>query len=187
MAAYVFYPTPWLLLEGWRSKAWPQVNGVIYSTKTVQSNTSRLSYYYCTQYIPVIVYDYEVESVNYTNKRVRFASYYPNCIYNNQWDAQAVVDRYLVGKQVAVFYDPSNSNNSILEPGMQGNVLRSDAIAVGLVIFAGWLPTLLKRRSTATLEPAESSPARNEADKKVRKPFFSIKITRRNRDSASER
>jgi hypothetical protein len=178
LAAFILYPSPWLLWEGYHSKAWPHADGVIHSTKIVeQARSSR--YGDGSWHIPVIVYHYQIGAISYTNSRVVFASFRPHLGYGSQAEAQAIVDRYPAGKSVTVFYEPSSPADAVLEPGIQNSVLRSDAVAAVLIACALLLPLLRKRRSNNALESAAIAPVTGDSERKIRLPFLSIKVTRR--------
>jgi hypothetical protein len=165
LAAFILYPSPWLLWEGNRSKEWPHAVGVIHSTKIIERARSS-KFGDGSWHIPIIVYYYQVGAIDYTNSRVVFASYRPNFGYGNQAEAEAIVNRYPAGKQVTVYYEPSNPGDSVLEPGIQNSVLNNDGIAVGLVTFALLLPMLRQRGPNTAMEPAATSPVGSAREKK---------------------
>jgi hypothetical protein len=158
LAALILYPSRWLLLEGYRSRSWPHTDGAILSTKIIERpRTSRFGD--GSWHIPIIRYDYQIESTHYTNSRVAFASYRPNHGYGSQAEAQAIVDHYPAGKHVSVFYEPASPGHSVLQPGIQDSVLHSDAVAGFLIVFGLLYPYLRKRkRPNTALEPTPTAP-----------------------------
>ena len=62
---------------------------------------------------PVIVYQYEVHGKNYQSQRLKAGEQFFNV--NVSWQAQETVNKYPIGKEVTVYYDPNNPAECALE------------------------------------------------------------------------
>lgn len=62
---------------------------------------------------PVIVYQYQVNGKTYQSQTLRAGDKYLKV--NVSWQAQETVDKYPIGKQVTVYYDPNNPAECALE------------------------------------------------------------------------
>ena len=85
-----------------------------------------------SQYYPVLQYEYAVGAATYQGRRWSFAQ-----PAGTQESAQAVVDRYPVGKAVTVYYDPKNPSSSVIERTMQGVWII--LLVGGVFLFVGFL------------------------------------------------
>ena len=100
-----------------------------------------------------IQYSYMVDSKSYTGERVGYGDYGSG----DSREAQAIVNRYPVGREVVVYTMPSNPSECLLEPGVTGMVFLLPGI--GLVVFLVgalllvFLPRALRRSARAGSEP----------------------------------
>lgn len=91
------------------AQSWPGTMGVV-TMSTLQirrsSNNSRSE-------VPVVGYQYQVDGQSYTGGTIKAGEQYFNV---RLWgEAQKVIDRYPVGAQVMVYYNPANPAESALE------------------------------------------------------------------------
>ena len=87
------------------SVGWPTAPGTITRSEVEPTVKNRVN--------PKVAYTYAVNGKTMTGSRVSYRSEGGS----NQTDAQAVVDRFPMGKSVQVHYDPALPTNSVLEPG----------------------------------------------------------------------
>lgn len=94
------------------SANWSSVTGVI-GASSVQARTSSNSEGgTSTSYYPELLYEYRVGDNRYVGQRITFGT---QVGYGDRNRAQAVVDRYMPGNQVPVYYNPNNYADSVLE------------------------------------------------------------------------
>ena len=91
------------------SQNWASATGTVLmsSVQTSYSGTGGSSIY------PVIVYQYEVNGKMYQSQNLRAGDEFLKVNIPSQ--AQKTVDKYPIGKQVTVYYDPNNPAESALE------------------------------------------------------------------------
>jgi hypothetical protein len=89
---------------------WPSTTGTILMS-SVQSRRSSSSGGYSNY--PVIVYQYTVNGQTYQSQTLKAGEQFFNV--NVSWQAQETVNKYAIGKQVTVYYDPNNPAESALE------------------------------------------------------------------------
>lgn len=96
--------------EAEASAQWPSVEGVIVESRleSRRRQDSTLSYD-----VPIIVYEYTVDGVQYEGDRITFLS------VSSTQEAPEMAEQYPVGTRVNVYYDPSDPNEAILLPGRQ--------------------------------------------------------------------
>jgi len=127
----------WTILQNARSSAsWPSVQGQItdalldYSTDADGGDS----------YSPQVTYTYAVNGRSYESQTIKFGEN----SYGSKRQAQAILDRYPNGQRIAVFYDPTQPDRAVLEPGVSGGsyiVLAIGVLFVGLsllwIVFVG--------------------------------------------------
>jgi hypothetical protein len=91
------------------AQSWPGTMGVV-SMSTIQirrsANNSRSE-------VPVVGYQYQVDGQSYTGGTIKAGEqYFSVRLYG---DARKTVERYPVGAQVMVYYNPANPSESALE------------------------------------------------------------------------
>ena len=124
MNAFFIYVFPWIfvaagtlalgigsrnLRRGYRSLHWPCVTGIITSSYTTEHPTGEEE----RASIPTISYNYSVDGTAYSGTRIALGD---NTSYARGY-AQEVCSRYPIGREVRVYYDPSDSASSVLVPG----------------------------------------------------------------------
>ncbi len=93
------------------SRSWPTVRGKIsVSEMGVHSDEKN------TTYSADVVYDYTVHGTQYTGSRVAFGLISTSSTSR----ARRILNRYPRGKEVVVYYDSSDPEESVLEPGIHG-------------------------------------------------------------------
>jgi len=138
------------------SHQWPSINGKILSSEVNQEreftgNTkgSRISETRIKFY-PIIKYSYIVAERDYQSERITLGAHprirgtimdIISSISSNsklEW-AQKIVDKYPIGADVKVFYDPNSPKEAILEPGGRN----FGVIFSGLIAAWPWLIVLV--------------------------------------------
>jgi hypothetical protein len=90
------------------AQAWPGTMGTVLMS-SVQSKHSDKS----TSIYPVVVYQYVVNGKNYQSQTIKAGEQFFNVRVMGQ--AQETVNRYPIGAQVMVYYNPANPQESALE------------------------------------------------------------------------
>lgn len=68
------------------------------------------------------LYSYEINGTTHEGKTPFFANSYKNLGRKKSWD---LIEKYSEGKQIDVFYNPSNPKLSTLEPGRKDGIVSS--------------------------------------------------------------
>jgi hypothetical protein len=85
-----------------------------------------------TTFNPVVRYEYVVDHVRYLGDRVAFSQ---RIFVNSRENAEKVVQKYPLGAEVKVFYNPSNPAYAVLEPGMGHNAPVQAGIGLLLIMI----------------------------------------------------
>ncbi len=117
------------------SDGWPSVDGEIVGSDIVEETSSARTGRGTVTYRPTIRYRYRVGDADYTGERVALGEY----ATENRADAEAVVQRYPIGRRLPVHYRPSAPNVAVLEVGDHGlpwlfGALGSVFLLAGLVL-----------------------------------------------------
>ncbi len=106
-----------LIRKARASADWPAAQGIIESsTVDVERERERDSdgdVHYETKYLPRIVFQYQVDGIDYRGERISFGS----TSSGNQTWAYKITNQYPEGLEVAVYYDSENPSDSVLQPG----------------------------------------------------------------------
>ena len=119
------------------SRGWPSVPGLITASE-ISSNTSVGAYGSETKttYHPKVSYGYRVQGRDYQSSRVTFGS-----LGSSYERAKEVANRYPLGMDVAIFYNPANPAQAVLEsgkePSLVENGLGSAVFALAGMVFGG--------------------------------------------------
>ncbi|MEP7354743.1 MAG: DUF3592 domain-containing protein [Acidobacteriota bacterium] len=115
------------LYSGFSSLSWPIADGRILDSKAHSDGNN-----YRTQ----LWYEYEVEGVRHVSENYHTGG---NGTVSTD-TAKAVAKRYPVGRQVKVFFNPSDPSESVLEPGPWfGNfILPSISLVILLTAWVAW-------------------------------------------------
>ncbi|MCM4168935.1 hypothetical protein KCTC52924_02636 [Arenibacter antarcticus] len=104
-----------------QSHHWPKVNGIV--VKGLDFPLSR---------VIAFLYTYKINGTTYQGDKPFFANSFKNCPKRK---ASNLMDTYTIGRQLKVFYNPSNPNISTLEPGRKDGVLGALALLALLFIL----------------------------------------------------
>jgi hypothetical protein len=89
------------------------------------------------------LYSYEIKGVLHFEKKPFYANSFKNIKGKKMWD---LIEKYPEGKQVNVFYNPSKTKISTLEPGRKDGVI-AVVMVMSLLFIIGFVsqhdPTLL--------------------------------------------
>ena len=111
-----------------KSMTWPTAVGCITSSGVVIERDADLN----DCHVANIEYRYFVGGREYRSRRVNFGGV---PLWNDKHDANATVVAYPVGKTVMVHYDPSNPQESTLEPRANATVLIAIGVALAFIIM----------------------------------------------------
>jgi hypothetical protein len=90
------------------AQVWPGTMGTVLMSSVQSSRTGN-----STSTYPVIVYQYQVNGQTYQSQTIKAGEQYFNVRLSG--DAQKTVDRYPIGAQVMVYYNPTSPKDSALE------------------------------------------------------------------------
>ncbi len=106
---------------------WPTCEGAVTAASVYhwQDRTSDL-------YIPRVYYAYEVGGAQHTGKRLAWGQNPFGSI--KEEDAEEIIARYPVGSKVLVYYNPSKTSESVLEPAETSGIstMSASMIIIGL-------------------------------------------------------
>jgi hypothetical protein len=98
---------------------------------------------YQTYYEPEVVYQYEVNGVQYTGSRVAELA----GRYGSKGDVEKFLADHPAGSTVKVYYDPADARNAVLEKGLgsigQKQLLLAGGVIGGVVAAAGGLSVVI--------------------------------------------
>lgn len=94
------------------SQAWPSVVGMIAESEVRQSRSTDDEGRVDVAYYPRVVYDYSVAGQSYEAHRITFGAIKPT---KQASIAQKALERYPVGSQVTVVYNPEKPSEAVLE------------------------------------------------------------------------
>jgi hypothetical protein len=110
------------------SRSWPSTTGRI-TNSGVSSHTSRDSDGDMeVSYSISVEYEYAVKGQNFNSRNISFGA---RNSHRHRSQAEAELANYQVGKTVAVFYNPANPEEAVLERNASG----SNALAIIGIIF----------------------------------------------------
>ena len=115
------------------STSWPSVEGTIIrawvETQTHEDDDGSVT----TTHFPRWEYEFAVSGVTYTSQQISFGGTSGS---HNELDAREGLNQYPINSQVQVYYDPSNPEEAVLEPGTQGTMtLIVFGAALALIMF----------------------------------------------------
>lgn len=91
------------------SLKWPQANGEIVVSRVINAYTTGSTQMYAVD----VEYRYAIQDHVYTAKKIKDGDY-----SSSDWkEMQRIAGRYLPRQPVTVYYDPTNPENALLEPG----------------------------------------------------------------------
>ncbi len=93
------------------SNSWPSVAGFVTASEIVQTDANEVvAAKFGRGYLPEVSYRYNVRDRDYESGRITFSKGPPTVKR-----AEEAVERYPVGQEVEVFYDPANPAQAMLE------------------------------------------------------------------------
>lgn len=143
------------LIRAKASVNWPMVEGKIVES-TVDRSTSNSNGSSSTTYQAAVLYDYSVDGTLFSSDCVAYGDYGTS----SPSHARDIVNRYPKDKVVTVRYMPGNPEESLLEPGIQGQSWFLPAF--GLIFFtvgivmAIILPNVIRRQGITNLGTDDS-------------------------------
>ena len=124
--------------KGFSSYSWPTTEGTINTSYVARVDRS---------YKPIIKYSYSVMGTQYYYNQIYIGS---TGISGMKWGANRTVGRHPVGKKAIVYYDPTNPDQAILEPGIKWTLaifwlMASPLLfmALGFQLFFWLLPLMI--------------------------------------------
>ena len=99
-----------MIVAALRCRNWPRVMGKIESHGITHDHTSHGDNDGGDRYIPFATYVYFVDGQKYHGKRISFGDHGGSSKY-----AQKAVEGYYIGMDVAVFYDPKDPGEAVLD------------------------------------------------------------------------
>lgn len=126
----------WNIVEAYRSRSWPSVQGVILSSKAQSSPDNQTPSHGTGIHISdtaraEIRYRYEVDGTSYENDCVRFGQVYSSSRLFGR--AKATASRHPPGPGT-IYYDQKSPDRSVLEPGFSFDVFLMPGVSL---IFTG--------------------------------------------------
>lgn len=135
---------------------WPTVRGTIISSESKSSRVSHGSGKRSGSAHGIMVdYEYEVDGKSYSSDVVAFGA----DRFHDAKSASSVMQMYPEGKEVTVFYDPTDPDTSVLEAGIHKRAL---------ILPGGGLAFLLGGLFMYFLIPGDMEQQRKEALEKLR-------------------
>lgn len=113
-----------------QSQNWPSVPGMVVESAVRQVNSQDAEGDTDIRYAPQVVYEYTVDAHPYRSSQMSFG---PTQTHQRRTDAEAIMQRYPVGAAVAVYYDPQNPGQAVLERSAAGN---SAMFIIGIALLA---------------------------------------------------
>ncbi len=132
----------WLILryqknkeKAHQSRNWPKTTGRVIESRIAEHESEDEDGHVTSTYSPVVRYEYQANGVAYAGNQVAVGS--SAIAISNRKKVQQTIDQYPPGKAVAVYYNPQNPAEAVLETRLAGKaelVLGIILIGVGLSI-----------------------------------------------------
>lgn len=141
LAGVFFYMSRRNNAQAQASMTWPSVLGTVAASSVGVSSSYSSESGTSTSYTPELLYEYEVLGHRYTGEKIAFTV----VGYGDRRSAQTIVDRYLPGNQVRVYYNPSNPGEAVLEQsaGTGNRALVWVAVIIVVILCISIVPILL--------------------------------------------
>lgn len=121
------------LQQGLESRKWPQVTGLIESSRIDTVVTTDSDGHRVTNFDIVAEYKYTVEDQDFENDIIQFGS----MSYGSRSKAEEALKQYKAGMEVDVFYKPMDPQTSVLIKGAgTGSYI---ALVIGCILFVAGL------------------------------------------------
>jgi hypothetical protein len=114
------------------SQSWPSTTGHIEVSRVQFKDSHGAEINTYTSYLPVVEYTYAVMGTQYRGKRIGFSM----DITVTRSQAVKVIARYPAGTEAAVYYDPQNPGEAVLEQKM-GNTFVT-LVMIGIFLILGF-------------------------------------------------
>lgn len=124
---------------GWRSGDWVEVEGTVLESRLVETSPVRTTNFI---YRADVVYAYSAQGTEARGARVDFAG---SSTVDRGAVEEALRTRFAPGAKVAVFVDPADVTQSVLEPGVPPKAGILVGLGVGLLAVAAWQVRALLR------------------------------------------
>ncbi len=111
------------------SQAWPATTGQVTDAQVTRHTSTDSDGDTSVNYIPKVSYTYLVLGQEYQGDKIGFGFQQS---FGSSAKAQAALERFPVGGQVAVFYDPDNPAEAVLERKAGGSTL---SLVLGIVFI----------------------------------------------------
>ena len=98
-----------------KAMSWPTVPGKIICSSLLSKTFEDSDGDPVTTYQAQIRYEYKVDGNSYVSNVWRFGVGFAKAF--GEWDAKSTVERYPTGSAIAVFFNPANPVEAVLEPG----------------------------------------------------------------------
>lgn len=115
------------------SLTWPSVIGKVIRSQVSRSENIDQENRHTVSYLADVAYEYVVGEQTLQGERVQFGGRVSG---GSAKPAQKVVDRYPVGAEVTVYYDPARPNQCTLERTTAGSMIVLYVIGFAFVILA---------------------------------------------------
>ena len=130
------------------SGSWPSIQGTISSSSVSKRTTRDSDRRTRTTYYPKVGYRYRVDGRNYISSRIAFGT--GDSGGSAKW-ARKIVNKYPVGKNVTVYYNPQDPQYGVLESGFTWRSIM--ILLAGIAFFAaGVLCVKAKLRASRKVE-----------------------------------
>ena len=116
------------LYYAYKSSSWTQIQGVVSESALVTEERKKDQ---PQTYVPDVLYRYEVLGKKYKNNRISFER-----SFKDRAIANGFIEKYSKGKTVAVFYNPGNPSQSVLEPGIKTSALITTCAGAFMTLFS---------------------------------------------------
>jgi hypothetical protein len=99
-------------------------------------------------YEAVVTYSYSVAGDDHVGKRIAFGA----ITKGGRERAEATCERYPVGSQVQVYYDPDDAGSATLEVGIQGQVFFIPGLGAVFLLVGALILVIRRMRSAAEVQ-----------------------------------
>jgi hypothetical protein len=127
------------IIKGIQSSSWPSVSGTVLFSHIDTLDGYDIDTGVYTTYFPKVSYEYYVDGLKYSSKRVNFG------VAGGYGNAKRVISDYPQNKVVNVFYNPKEPGKAILEPGIRVGIFllliffSAFSIGISIIIFTSSL------------------------------------------------
>jgi hypothetical protein len=112
----------------WRSRSFTETSGHVRSSTLTQHFGRHVTY------TADLVYEYTVNGTAFTGSRLRYGGW-----TSSAGQARDMVDSHPAGSATAVFFDPANPSDAVLETGLDGGTLSLTLIFAPFNVIMLWI------------------------------------------------